>query len=90
MNNLPTLRTNIATWAVAVEQIPVVTEIMLDSLPPEDYDPSFKGQQLETTYIDTPRLELRKNRLNHEGRIECQEPFLRPVWASKSSHQAMA
>jgi hypothetical protein len=67
--SLPTLRTNIATWAVPIEQIPAVTEIMLDSLPPEDYDPSFKGQELETTYFDTPRLELRKNRLNHDKYI---------------------
>jgi hypothetical protein len=39
--SLPTLRTNLATWAVPIEQVPAVTEIMLDSLPPEDYDPSF-------------------------------------------------
>jgi hypothetical protein len=31
---LPNLRTNIATWAVPVDQVPAVTEAMLETLPP--------------------------------------------------------
>ena len=43
---LPKLRTNIGTWAVPIAQIPAVTEVMLDNLPPEDYHPTFQGQEL--------------------------------------------
>jgi hypothetical protein len=35
---------------------------MLDQLPRETYDPSFAGQDLETTYFDTPAFALRKAR----------------------------
>src|SRR5579871_1215220 len=74
---LPNLRTNIGTWAVPITQIPAVTEVMLDNLPPEDYDPTFQGQQLTTTYFDTQRLELRKNRLAHDKyitlRVRCYQ-----------------
>jgi len=75
---LPNLRTNIGTWAVPVDQIPAVTEVMLDTLSPEDYDPTFQGQELVTTYFDTQKLELRKNRLNHDQyitlRVRCYQP----------------
>jgi hypothetical protein len=65
MNELQDLRTNLATWAVPVEHIPALTQVLVESLPAEDYDPAFEGQRLATTYLDTQSLELRKNRLFH-------------------------
>jgi hypothetical protein len=74
-SELPNLRNNIGTWAVALEQIPAVTRAMLESFPAEIYDLNFAGQELRTTYFDTPRLELRKNRLTHDKyitlRVRC-------------------
>jgi hypothetical protein len=74
---LPNLRNNITTWAVPVNQVPAVTEAMLDTLPPEDYDPSFHGQELVTTYFDTQKLDLRKRRLSRDNymtlRVRCYQ-----------------
>jgi hypothetical protein len=72
---LPGLRTNIGTWAVPVEQIAAVSRVMLEGFPAEAYDPAFAGQGLATTYFDTARLELCKNRLAHDKyitlRVRC-------------------
>src|SRR6516225_6580778 len=72
---LPNLRSNLGTWAVPVEQIPAVARAMLEAFPAEAHDAGFAGQELTTTYFDTPRLELRKNRLTHDKyltlRLRC-------------------
>jgi hypothetical protein len=82
---LPNLRTNLATWAVPVDLVPAVTEIMLESLPAEDYDPAFKGQHLETIYFDTQKLELRKNRRAHDQyitvRVRCYDSITGDAYA---------
>jgi hypothetical protein len=57
------LRSNLATWAVPVPQLPAVGNWMHDALPNESYDPHFRGQVVETTYFDTPAFDLRKARL---------------------------
>lgn len=64
MKPLPTadIRSNIATWAVPNHHLPAVTVRMLDLLPAENYDPTFAGQSLETTYFDTRGFKLRKAR----------------------------
>jgi hypothetical protein len=50
---------------------------MHDALPNEVFDPHFYGQQLSTVYFDTPKLELRKNRRDHDKyitlRVRCYE-----------------
>jgi hypothetical protein len=62
--NTPTtdLRSNIATWAVQPHAVPATVAQMLDSLQPEQFDPSFFGQYLQTTYFDTAGFALRKAR----------------------------
>jgi hypothetical protein len=64
MNDFPSqdLRSNLATWAVPAGLVPAVTAAITDALPPEVYDPHFRGQHLETTYFDTARLQLRQAR----------------------------
>jgi hypothetical protein len=74
-NQLPNLRNNLGTWAVPVEQIPAISRAMLEALPAEAHDAGFTGQELTTTYFDTPRLELRRNRRTHDKyitlRVRC-------------------
>ena len=64
MPDTPTqdLRSNLRTWAVPSGLVPAVTCAMAESYPPEAYDPAFRGQELETTYFDTPDFALRKAR----------------------------
>jgi hypothetical protein len=57
------LRTNRATWAVARAALPAVGAAMTAALPAEPFDPEFRGQRLITTYLDTPRLALRRARV---------------------------
>jgi hypothetical protein len=79
MQPLPTqdLRSNLASWRVPMHLLPAVGCVLADALPPESFDPQFLGQRLKTTYFDTPRLELRKNRLVHDKyitlRVRCYE-----------------
>jgi hypothetical protein len=51
---------------------------MLKVLPAERYDPGFRGQYLQTTYLDTPNFDLRKARLLKDRyltlRIRCYSP----------------
>jgi hypothetical protein len=72
------LRHNLATWAVATAQLPAVANVLHDVLPNERYDPRFRGQQLRTTYFDTPRFALRKARLGKDRyltlRVRCYQP----------------
>jgi len=56
------LRTNLCTWAVPAAGAPAVARVLLDSLPPEAFDPAFLGQSLATTYFDTAGFALRKAR----------------------------
>jgi len=69
------LRSNLGTWAVRVAQLPAVAHFMHDELPNESYDPHFHGQTLITTYFDTAKMELRKNRHKHAKyitvRVRC-------------------
>jgi hypothetical protein len=58
------LRSNLATWAVPAVSVPAIASRLLSLLPREKYDPAFTGQELETTYFDTPGLALRKARNN--------------------------
>ena len=43
----PPLRTNLGTWAVPDADLPAVAAVLLDALPPEPFDPAFRGQELE-------------------------------------------
>jgi hypothetical protein len=80
MNSLPAqdLRSNVGTWAVPPALTPAVTRVLLDALPPEEYDPEFHGQELATTYFDTPRFALRKARRRGGKyltlRLRCYQP----------------
>jgi hypothetical protein len=51
---------------------------MVESLPAEVYDPGFCGQELETTYFDTPGFDLRRARRRGRKyltlRIRCYQP----------------
>jgi len=64
MQPLPTadLRSNQGTWIVPTHRVPVVTAVMLDSLPAEAYDRAFLGQRLRTVYFDDTDYTLRKAR----------------------------
>ena len=72
------LRNNVGTWAVPNFQLPALTKQMLDALPPEAFDPEFRGQYLQTTYFDTPSFALRKARVRGVKyvtvRIRCYTP----------------
>jgi hypothetical protein len=65
MANIPAtdLRVNVLTLAVPNERLASVGYCMRSLLPAEEYDPGFQGQYLQTTYLDTPCLKLRKVRL---------------------------
>jgi hypothetical protein len=84
MTQLPAadLRTNVLTLAVPGERLPGVGVTMRSLLPTEDYDPEFRGQYLQTTYLDTPSLALRKARLAKDRyctvRIRCYAPTQQP------------
>jgi hypothetical protein len=74
----PPLRTNLGTWAVPDAELPAVAAVLLDALPAEPFDPAFRGQELETTYFDTPDFALRKAR-RRDGpyltlRVRCYRP----------------
>jgi hypothetical protein len=71
------LRTNLATWAVPIDALPAVANVLHDLLPNEPFDPNFRGQHLETTYFDSPDYALRKARLTKSRyltlRVRCYE-----------------
>jgi hypothetical protein len=56
------LRVNVASWAVPCAQAPAVGYCLVNLAPTEAFDPTFRGQGLETTYFDTRGLALRKAR----------------------------
>ena len=72
------LRVNRGTWAVPYELGPAVGNVLHDVLPNEPFDPSFDGQRLETTYLDTPKFVLRRARLRRDRyltlRLRCYRP----------------
>jgi hypothetical protein len=69
------LRSNVATWAVACGQLPAVAYCLPHLAPTEEFDPTFRGQDLATTYFDTLDLRLRKARQRGEKyltlRLRC-------------------
>jgi hypothetical protein len=56
------LRSNLGTWAVVGHDLPAVGAALVRALPPEPFDPDFRGQNLTTTYFDTPHFDLRRAR----------------------------
>src|SRR5437763_1269076 len=56
------LRANRGTWAVPCDRLPQLAHDLLALAGPEPFDPDFRGQQLATTYFDTPAFALRKAR----------------------------
>jgi hypothetical protein len=72
------LRANVGTWAVPTAALPRVAHFLHDVLPNEGFDPHFHGQELRTTYFDTPRLALRKARRKGRKyltlRLRCYRP----------------
>jgi hypothetical protein len=82
--SLPTtdLRQNVLTLAIPSDRLPAVAYTMRTLLPAEEYDPSFDGQFLQTTYFDTWSGDLRKARLDKERyctiRIRAYAPTTRP------------
>src|SRR5262249_29336081 len=69
---------NLGTWAVPPAATPAVARVLLDALPREEYDPEFRGQDLETTYFDTRDFALRKARRRGDKyltlRLRCYRP----------------
>jgi hypothetical protein len=59
---MPDLRRNLATWAAPTCRLPFVAGVLLEALPREAFDPAFRGQDLATTYLDTPDFALRSAR----------------------------
>lgn len=84
MQTLPAndLRQNVLTLAVPNERLPGVGRMMRSLLPAEEYDPDFLGQSLQTTYLDSPSLLLRRARLKKSRyctvRIRCYAPPQKP------------
>jgi VTC domain len=60
------MRSNLATWCVPTHCLPALGRQLPGILPPERYDPGFKGQELETVYFDTCNFDLRKARLRKD------------------------
>jgi hypothetical protein len=76
MNDLPAtdMRRNVLTLAISPCELPAVAYRMTQLLPAEQYDRTFKGQHLETTYFDTAAFDLRAARLKKKYltlRIRC-------------------
>src|SRR6266849_8616889 len=72
------LRSNLGTWAVPDCRLPRLAFAMTAALPVEEFDRSFQGQHLFTTYFDTPGFTLRRARAKKESyltiRVRCYEP----------------
>jgi hypothetical protein len=72
------LRSNRGTWAVPAKLVPALAHALTTSLPPEVYDPGFRGQGLETTYFDTAHFDLRRARKKGDRyltlRVRCYQP----------------
>src|SRR5262249_47642296 len=61
-----------------------------NSLPPEHFDPDFAGQDLETTYFDTPNFNLRKARLRKDRYLTLRIRRYKPASESSSLHGQIA
>lgn len=76
------LRQNVLTLAIPADRLPQVGYLMRSLLPAEEYDPSFQGQYLQTTYFDSADFRLRKARLKKGKyltlRIRCYAPCQQP------------
>jgi hypothetical protein len=86
---LPTadIMSNHNTWLVPTSRIARVAHAMTEALPCEKYDPHFHGQTLQTTYFDTAKLELRKNRQSHAQYITLR---LRCYYGIKETYAVSA
>jgi hypothetical protein len=88
----PALRTNVGTWAVPAGRLPAVAAAMLQALPAEGFDPGFAGQDLETTYFDTPDFRLRKARRRGAKyltlRVRCYSGPADPAYALSAKTEA--
>src|SRR5262249_876854 len=71
------LRSNLVTWAVPACLLPAATRRLVDLLPAEVYDPDFRGQELETTYLDTPDFVLRQARRRRRKYLTTRARFYR-------------
>jgi hypothetical protein len=68
-------RSNLGTWSVQDCFLPAVANLMLATLPKENYDSNFNGQYLQTTYLDDHSFNLRKSRVSADRyltlRLRC-------------------
>jgi hypothetical protein len=76
----PDLRSNLATWAVPGSSLPALAAVLVVAMPRESFDPDFRGQYLETTYLDSASFALRKARRKNDRyltlRIRCyRQPY---------------
>jgi hypothetical protein len=84
MADLPAtdLRKNVLTLAIPNDSLPGIGYRMRALLPAEEYDPTFAGQYLQTTYFDTHCFRLRKARVKKDKyltvRIRCYAPSQHP------------
>jgi hypothetical protein len=71
-------RSNLGTWSVPTPLVPALVSVLTRSLAPEVYDPTFAGQELRTTYLDTAEFDLRRARLKGDRyltlRVRCYQP----------------
>jgi hypothetical protein len=76
------LRHNVATWAVPLARLPAAAAALTETLPAERFDPSFRGQRLDTTYFDTARFALRKARQRGKRYLTLRLRRYRPEGAA--------
>src|SRR5262245_45818135 len=73
------LRSNLGTWAVPPGRLPAVARLM-QALAPEPYDRGFRGQYLQTTYLDTAAFALRKARQQGRRYLTLRLRAYAPAW----------
>jgi hypothetical protein len=73
------LRSNLGTWAVPTADLPAAARALADALPAEPFDPGFRGQDLATTYFDTPDFQLRRARLRKDRYLTLRLRRYRPA-----------
>jgi hypothetical protein len=77
----PDLRTNRGTWSLPNHTLPALGAIFCNNWNTEQFDRELLGQFLETYYLDTDKLQLRKARKQGDRyltlRIRCYSPAKR-------------
>jgi hypothetical protein len=90
----PDLRSNLGTWAVPPAALPALARLLTQALPPEPYDPDFRGQYLETTYLDNTDFSLLKARQKGNRyltlRVRCYSPPYAPGKYGQNSEERYA